>query len=734
MKHWFWLLATTACLVWYSTITIYVSVKGAADIRRMLKRLSDQAEEERRGAGPLAVLLAFALAVGWPAPARAAAPAAEATMHTLMPVPASVRFGSGRLVLPDAVTVASTGVTDPRLTAAVDRAMRRLEGRTAKTYPRGLASDAASATLVVDCRAAGAAIPSLAENESYTLEVTPTQARLAAPTVVGAIRGLETFLQLVEGTPDGYFLPVVSIADAPRFRWRGLMIDSARHFEPVEVILRNLDGMAAVKLNVFHWHLTDDQGFRIESKKYPKLHTVGSDGLFYSQDDVRRVIAYARDRGIRVVPEFDLPGHATSWVVGHPELASAPGPYQIERGAGIFEPTLDPTRDDVYKLLDGFLGEMAALFPDDYLHIGGDENTGKQWDRNPQIQAFMKSKGIVDNHALQAYFNKRLLEIVTKHGKRMMGWDEILHPDLPKNAVIHSWRGPEGLAAAATAGYDVVLSNGYYIDLIEPASRHYAVDPLPANTTLTPEQAKHVLGGEATMWGEYVGPETIDSRIWPRTAVIAERLWSPGTVTDVADMYRRMDAVSVDLEQLGLTHERNVGVLLRRIAGSDDVAPLATLVAAAEPVKGYSRGDQRPTTMLSPLTSLVDAARPDSREARRFGALVAGLLADAPRYAVNRAPVEAELARWRDVGRDYQIVAARAPALNEHAELARALSDVGTAGLEAMAYLEAGVAPPAGWSEARLATLDAAAKPRAALELVVVPAVRSLVLAASGRS
>ena len=195
------------------------------------------------------------------------------------------------------------------------------------------------------------------------------------------------------------------IQDQPRFPWRGLMIDIARHYQPPEVLKRNLDAMAAVKLNVFHWHLTEDQGFRVESKKFPKLHTMGSDGFFYTQDQVREIIAYAAERGIRVIPEFDIPGHATSWLVGHPELGSAPGPYKIERGAGIFEPALDPTRDQTYKFLDGFLGEMAALFPDAYMHIGGDENEGKQWDRNPQIQAFMKAKGIKDNHALQAYFN-----------------------------------------------------------------------------------------------------------------------------------------------------------------------------------------------------------------------------------------------------------------------------------------------------------------------------------------
>src|SRR5918993_471686 len=294
-------------------------------------------------------------------------------------------------------------------------ALARLESRTGLEFARGLAAVPAAANLVIQCRGAGPATPELGQDESYVLEVSERQAFVNAPTVVGALRGLETFLQLVTADAGGYFVPEARVSDAPRFPWRGLLMDVARHWQPVEVVKRNLDAMAAVKLNVLHWHLTEDQGFRVESKKLPRLHQMGSDGNFYTQEQIRDVIAYAAMRGIRVVPEFDLPGHATAWLVGHPELGSAPGPYTIERRPGIFEPALDPTREEVYKFLDGFLSEMAALFPDDYLHIGGDENEGKQWDRNPAIQAFMKAKGIKDNHALQAYFNTRLLKILQKH-------------------------------------------------------------------------------------------------------------------------------------------------------------------------------------------------------------------------------------------------------------------------------------------------------------------------------
>jgi hexosaminidase len=664
--------------------------------------------------------------------APATAPAT--TTRNLMPVPASVRFGAGRLALNKSFTVAATGTVDERLRAGVDRVVRRLEGRTVLEFARGLAAEPAQTTLLIEARGPGLAVPSVEEDESYTLDVSDKQAVLRAATVVGALRGLETFLQLVEGDREGYFVPVVSIDDKPRFRWRGLLIDVGRHFEPVEVLKRNLDAMAAVKLNVFHWHLTEDQGFRVESKIFPRLHQMGSDGLFYTQEQVRDVVAYARERGIRVVPEFDIPGHSTSWLVGHPELGSAPGPYTIERGAGIFEPALDPTREEVYKFLDSFLGEMASLFPDAYMHIGGDENEGKQWERNPRIQAFMKEKGIKDNRALQTYFNQHLLKILQKHGKRMMGWDEIFQPDLPKDIVIHSWRGQTALAEAARRGYDGVLSNGYYIDLVYPTSDHYLNDPVPEGSTLTPSEAAHVLGGEATMWGEWVSPETIDSRIWPRTAAIAERLWSPREVRDVADMYRRLRTISAQLEELGLTHEKNQAMILRRLAGGADTTALETLASVVEPVKEYRRYQQRPQTMLSPLTGLVDAARPDSDAAREFTRRTNGLLSDAPRFEAYSQELRDTLNAWRDADPQLEALMDRSPALNEARPLARDLSAAATIGLEALSYLSNGVQPSVEWRDSRLAALDEAAKPKAALEFAFMPALRELVVAAYEQS
>ncbi|HEU0178099.1 MAG TPA: family 20 glycosylhydrolase [Blastocatellia bacterium] len=655
---------------------------------------------------------------------------AQVYRHNLMPTPAEVSFQPGKLAIRESFSVAVRGHDDRRLEAGIDRAVRRLEARIGMELRRGVVTDATNPTLVIECREAGLPVPSLNEDESYSLEVSSERATLKAPTVIGALRGLETLLQLAESDRDGYYLPCVKIDDKPRFRWRGLLFDSSRHFQPLEVIKRNLDGMASVKLNVFHWHLTDDQGFRIESKKYPKLTGMGSDGLFYTQDQAREIIAYAAERGIRVVPEFDLPGHATSWVVGYPELASASGPYQIERQPGVFDPTLDPTREEIYQFLDGFFGEMAALFPDEYMHIGGDENEGKQWDRNPQIQSFMKERGIKNNHSLQAYFTMRLARILQKYKKKTMGWEEILADDLPKDVVIHSWRGPESLAEAVKKGFSGVLSAGYYIDLSYPASNHYRVDPVAMDKNLSRQEEERILGGEATMWSEYVSPETIDSRIWPRAAAIAERFWSPRSVADVDDMYRRLAVTSVRLEELGLTHEKNYRSLLRRMAGGKEIGPLETLVSVVEPVKQYNRGQQRPTTMLSPLTGFVDAARPDSEAARNFASLVNGFLADAPRFQTNREEVERTLAKWRDARPAIEAMTRRS-GLREAELLAAELSDLAQAGLEALACIVESKDTDGQWREGKLAILAQATKPKpSAVEFAILPSVRQLVIAA----
>jgi hexosaminidase len=649
-----------------------------------------------------------------------------------MPVPAEVSFGEGSLSIDSTFTVELAGYTEPRLDRAAARLIERLSKQTGIQFPGGASGTAAGAVLQIHVQDASGPIPGVAEDETYSLEVSPDKARLSAATPYGALRGIETFLQLVELGSAGPVVRSATIHDAPRFPWRGLLIDVSRHWMPVEVITRNLDAMAAVKLNVLHWHLSEDQGFRVESTRFPKLHELGSDGLFYTQDQIRDVVAYAADRGIRVIPEFDMPGHTTSWFVAYPELASAPGPYQIERHFGVFDPTMDPSKEEVYDLLDGFIGEIAPLFPDPFWHIGGDEVTGKHWKRSRRIQAFMRRNDLADNHALQAYFNRRLYDILAKHGKRMVGWEEIRAPGFPQDIVVQSWRGEESLVEAVRLGYDVILSRGYYLDLIQPAGQHYAVDPLgTAAVALLPEQQARVLGGEACMWAEFVTAENVDSRIWPRAAAIAERFWSPGTATDVDDMYRRLEAVSGWLESVGVTHRSSYPVMLRRLTGGAPIEPLRVLADVVEPIKDYQRHQNRDYTSATPLTRLVDAARPESDVARHFNRAVDEFLADSSHVA-RRDELQAWLSSWRDNRDRLDPIIERAPDLREIDPLSRTLAELGEIGLQALAEIEGtAVAAPGDHTE-RLATIGRASKPVAEVELMIVEGVRKLAEAARG--
>ena len=508
----------------------------------------------------------------------------------LMPAPKSLEYGNGSFYLNKDFTVNVTGNPDQRMFNATSRFLRRLSDKTGLFLSQGFVTglnQSPDAALQINIERPGKV--ALHEDESYQISITEEGIRVTAATDLGGMHALETLIQFVYSDSERYFYHAAEINDAPRFPWRGLLMDVSRHFMPVDVVKRNLDGMAAVKLNVLHWHLSEDQGFRVESKAKPKLHELGSDGFYYTQEQIKDIVQYAADRGIRVMPEFDVPGHATSWCVAYPELASAPGPYEIERHAGVFNPTLDPTKEETYEFLETVFTEMAGLFPDPYFHIGGDENNGKQWDENADIQAFMKENGLKDNHELQTHFNKRLLKILTNLDKKMMGWDEILQPDLPKDAIIHSWRGKQYLFQAAEDGYQTVLSNGYYIDLLHSAANHYAVDPIPEGTEISEKARQNILGGEATMWAELVTKQTVDSRIWPRTAAIAERFWSPGSVTDLTDMFNRLEIISHELDQLGLTHISNRERIVRGLANGSSTAPIWTLVNVAEPLKGYTR-------------------------------------------------------------------------------------------------------------------------------------------------
>jgi len=649
---------------------------------------------------------------------------------SLMPIPASVQIGGGQLAITQSFSVGVRGASDPVLDSEIQRFQGQLSRQTGIPFRP---QPSAAPTLQIHADHGRESVQKQGEDESYELTVSDSAAQLNAPTQLGILHGLQTFLQLVQITPNGFAVPAVTVWDQPRFPWRGLLIDVSRHFIPIDVLKRNVDGLAAVKMNVLHWHLSDDQGFRVESKKFPRLQEMGSDGMYYTQGEIRDFIAYAHQRGVRIVPEFDMPGHSRSWVIGYPELASGTGPYTLESG----DPIMDPTREATYKFLDKFIGEMAKLFPDAYFHIGGDEVDGKEWDKNPKIQEFIHAHGMKSNQDLQAYFNQRLQKILAKNHKIMVGWDEILHPDLPKTIVVQSWRGQASLAAAAKQGYSGLLSFGYYLDLMWPAARHYAVDPMAdAAATLTPEEKSRILGGESCQWAEWVTPENIDSHIWPRNAVIAERLWSPPELKDAASMYTRLNAVSLDLEWLGLTDRSARQQMLYRMAGTTEVSALRVLADVVEPVKDYNRWDESrgPIDFHAPLNRLIDAAYPESDTARQFAGLVQSFLQSGGKDPAAEAQIRTWLTTWRDNDAKLHPLLEQSSLLEEDAPISQNLAMLGGAGLQALEYLDKGQPEPDLWKTEQLAVIAQAKKPVAGLLLQVTAPVEQLVQATVSQS
>jgi hexosaminidase len=536
--------------------------------------------------------------------------AQETESLALMPLPSHAVRGNGEFVIDGTFGIELKGDTEPRLERARRRFLDTLSRETGIPLWREAALNQARFTV----HTAGPSLPvqQLGEDESYCLEISTTDAQLTAANPLGVMHGLQTFLQLIRVTPRGFAVPVVSIEDSPRFPWRGLLIDSGHRFVRLPVIKRNLDGMEAVKLNVFHWRFADDQGFHIESRKFPLLQEKASGGFYYSQEEVREIVAYARDRGIRVMPEFDMPCHTGSWFLAYPELGSGQDPSHSA--------AMDPARESTYRFLNPFIEEMASLFPDAYFHTGGDECDFHEWQSNPRIQEYMKAHGIKDGPALQALFTARIQKMVAANKKVMMGWDEVLQPGTPKDVVIQSWRGAKSLADAARNGNRGLLSSGYYIDLNQSAAEHYLVDPLgdPSAATLTPEEKARILGGEPTMWTDIVSDENLDNRVWPRTAAIAERLWSPEEVRDVDAMYQRLSIVSQRLGYYGLRHRLITEEMLERM--SDDPNPVALRVLAdvVQPPKGYDRQQMRNFSDFTPLNRLDDAVPPESETARIF--------------------------------------------------------------------------------------------------------------------
>ena len=621
----------------------------------------------------------------------------KTTSIDLMPWPQKIEMKSGTFTLDKNFKVNIKGQPDTRIFEAATHFLRRLDGRTGLFLEQGFVTkenEFPTASLQINCAKAGKT--GLYEDESYQLEIQSTGITINATSDLGAIHALETVLQLLQNNASSFYFPMVSITDFPRFTWRGLMIDAARHFQPVDVIKRNLDAMAAVKMNVFHWHLVDDQGWRIEMKKHPRFTELASDGDYYTQEEIKDIVKYADQRGIMVIPEIDVPGHATAILTAYPEIGSKVlnlnslenktqtstiTPYSLERNSGIFTPTIDPSNPRTYELLSEIFDEVCPLFSGKYFHIGGDENEGKDWDANPKIQAFMKKNKLANNHELQTYFTMQLIPMLKKHQKELMGWEEIMTKNMSKEAVIHSWRGPnegllsgQSLVIAAKSGYKTVLSNGYYIDLMQSVADHYLNDPIAKNTALTSEERARILGGEAVMWSELVTPLTIDSRIWPRTAAIAERLWSDAAITDLSSLRKRLKTISFRLEELGITHLKNKDVILRNISNNQKTEALEDFSKICEPLKIYTRNSEGTEyKVYSPLTLFADACTPDAEDAVAFEVAV-------NQYLENKSPenqnrVTDFLKKWIEINSKLIALSSNAPLIQPILPLSKNISE-----------------------------------------------------------
>jgi len=521
--------------------------------------------------GRLALLLTMGLA----------APAAAQTAPALLPQPAVETAGQGAFPLPKVLTVAI-----PLHDAGARAAVERLSELTAKTRLGTVGVANGGAIRFVRTQGLGP--------EAYRLIVMPDGITVAATGDAGLFYGAVSLWQLLTEA-QARAIPAVTIEDAPRFAWRGMMLDSARHFQSPAFVMRLIDAMAANKLNVLHWHLVDDQGWRLPVPKYPKLTSISAwrrgaiapgapplpvEGGFYTAAQIRQIVAYAAARHITVVPEIEMPGHALAAIRAYPRLGmGVPVPPGTESDYGVF-PWLYNADDSTFRFIEDVLDETMKLFPSRYIHVGGDEATKEQWNASPAIQAKMKSLGITSEDKLQGWFVARIGQYLAAHGRKLIGWDEILEGDVPADATVMSWRGVDGAVAAAKAGHDTVLSpapvlyfdNRQGVDAAEGPGRGalialadvYAFDPAPASI---PRDAQaHVLGVQGNLWTEHVrGDARAAQMAFPRASAVAELGWSAGGRRDFADFVRRLSPQMVRMKALG-------------IAGSEAVfRPVATL-------------------------------------------------------------------------------------------------------------------------------------------------------------
>jgi len=515
---------------------------------------------------------------------------------TIVPAPSRVVPGEGTFVLTPETALVATGPA-AEVAGLFAAQIAPATGFTLPVVAAGVADGQSGITFALD--------ESLAHlgAEGYRLTVTPSGVTAYAAQPAGLFYAAQSLRQLLppevfSSTPvEGvaWTLPCVEIEDVPRFGWRGAMLDVCRHFMPKDFVLRFIDLLALHKLNVFHWHLTDDQGWRIEVKKYPRLTEVGAwrketlvgrmqrdeemvfddvpHGGFYTQDDIREVVAYAQARHVTVVPEIEMPGHAQAAIAAYPELGNdvLGEPLDVRTYWGISENVFN-VEESTLAFLQDVLTEVLDLFPSEFIHVGGDEAPKAQWKASPAAQARMQALGLDSEEELQSYFIRRMDAFLTSHGRRLIGWDEILEGGLAENATVMSWRGVQGGVAAVRSGHDVVMApNTFtYFDYYQAEDREkeplaiggyiplegaYAFEPVCEG--IDEAQAHHVLGGQGQLWTEYIPtPEHVEYMAFPRLCALAETVWTPATGKDYADFLTRLEVHLQRLDGMNVHYRR----------------------------------------------------------------------------------------------------------------------------------------------------------------------------------
>jgi len=494
----------------------------------------------------------------------------------LVPLPATMKINQGQFVIRSntSIVLSSDNQEMQNAVALFNNLLNRAAG-----FRLQVTTSPASSNAIV-CKLN----PSISNVEGYKLSVQKDLITLEAQTPQGIFYGMQTLRQLLPfqierpfSSNTSWIVPCVEIEDLPRFVHRGLMLDCCRHFMPKEFVMKFIDMLAYHKMNTFHWHLTDDQGWRIEIKKYPKLTQIGAYrnrtlegrytsslenrkwdntryGGFYTQDEIKEVIAYAKKRFVTIIPEIEMPGHAMAALASYPELSCTGGPFEVEGLWGIFNDIYCP-KEETFTFLENVLSEVIDLFPSKYIHIGGDEAPKLRWQNCAHCQALIKKEGLKDEHELQSYFVKRIEKFVESKGRQIIGWDEILEGGLAPNATVMSWRGEAGGIEAAKQNHDVIMTPTSYLYLdyyqadpktqplsiggFVPLWKVYGYNPIPAE--LTPAEAKHIRGVQGNLWTEYISTtDHVEYMILPRGAAVAEIGWSPQSKRDYTDFKQRM--------------------------------------------------------------------------------------------------------------------------------------------------------------------------------------------------